>query len=450
MCGVVAMYTSRKSGLNQSDANELFHLLLLNSVRGSDSTGLAGVDMRYAEQTPDIVKVLGNPYNLQNFEDYFTFNKRIVSDYTLVMGHGRAATQGAVNAVNAHPFKEQHITLIHNGTLSNFKALQKEKGLERIEVDSQLVCYMFATEGVAETVAQLDGAYTFMWYDAREGTFNVLRNYQRPLFYGKYSNSDTLVFASEKETLIWNATRNETPLAEIVEVQPHQMLTWNGLSIEPESKRIEPKKYVPTSTQYRGGDGWLPIVHDRQNFSVQKTDTGGFVIERGERVTVDLVDYMPVTKHGYSRYEVLGEYDNNPFYQFRCTMYNVDERELIDADTITGTISSITYRVANGQSIYTVILTNGVLGKLTKPPVNKDEDYLYIPDASNDSLPAQKISKWRAKDLAKKGCSWCLGGINEDQLMEEPQTFGFWGSEIVCPECTKNSLQPVVQQDGCN
>lgn len=461
MCGLVAMYTSRKNGLAQTDANEFFHLLLLNSVRGSDSTGLAGVDMRYADQTPDIVKVWGNPYNLQNFEDYDTFMKRVYTDYTLVMGHGRAATQGAVNAVNAHPFKVQHITMAHNGTISNFKALQKEKKLEHIEVDSQLVCHLFATEGVEATVAQLEGAYAFIWYDAIEGTFNVLRNYQRPLFYAKYVSSDTLVFASEKETLIWNATRNKTTIQDIQEVPALTMLTWDGTTIQHEVRKVEPKKYSAQTSYGQNGyrNGGVLMITDRSRkdnnliHPIISTSMGGIRIAKGEKITVSLVDYFPRTNHGYTSYDVVGQYEDFVNYVFECRMFNLSEDELIKTDFFKGTVADITYKVVAGESIYKITLINCDLVKTPqKDPVVDDDDYIELQDAGTLWTPEtrgepQKISKWRATQLAEKGCAWCTAGINPSHLIKEPSIFGIWGSEIVCPKCVAESNEPTSK---CN
>lgn len=444
MCGLVGMYTSRKGGLLLSDASEFFHLLLLNSVRGAHSTGVAGVDMRYLEQTPDIVKVFGNPYNLFNFEDFDTFNKRIVADYTLVLGHGRYATQGAVNAVNAHPFREDHITLVHNGGISNFKNLQKEKGLERIEVDSHLVCKMFATEGVEKAMSQIDGMYAFMWYDSQKSTFNVLRNYARPLFYGKYQNNDTLVFASERETLEWNAKRNKTPLSEIVEVPVNTMLTWDGLSLEPERKVVEGKKYTPAHST-TGGTALLPNPAGGRSktYYIQSAEDGDFRIERGQRISVDLLDYIPIESHGYVSYELVGGIDSHPEFIFKGRKYNISESDLISCDGISGEVSAMTHTIVAGVTTYNVVLINI---ELLKAVGDNDENYLTIKDAMDDT--PKRISKWRAMEIAENPCGWCQDKIDAKELRENPDAFGIWNDSIICPHCVSESRKK--PEAGCN
>jgi hypothetical protein len=437
MCGLIGMYTPRKSGLFMSDAQELFHLTLLNSVRGSDSTGMAGINLRVAESQADIVKVVGNPYNLRNFEDWGTFSKRITSDYTGIIAHGRYATQGAVNAVNAHPFKEGRIVGAHNGVIRNFKDLNK--GYEQIEVDSQLIFRLFNDVGVEETIKEINGAFVFMWFDTLQGTMNVVRNSERPLFVGKYSSSDTLVFASEKETLVWNATRNKTPLVDIEEIPVGKLHTWDGLNLKPEVREVELKKYI-----------YLPVVTTPTRTTPTPSTIGGMVadtgksVKVGDEVTFEINDYLSKQKNGMPYYEVTGDHPTLTSIKLVAHLYNSSEKDIYDSDFCRGKVLSMEYQLVHGIDTYVCRLGGATLGKALAPASNLDDDEdpmqrVELIDAATSEK--HSLSLFRLKQLAADGCVWCFGHIDYRSVLGNSRMYSYWdgghtsGTGVVCPTC---------------
>lgn len=150
MCGILGF-----SGENPSEETKLRWLFVENQDRGGHSTGIytkklnkkqdAGI-FKTAENATDFIK------NLEFSE--------IVKGAGIVGGHTRAATSGAVTAVNAHPFEFNYkggtqVVGAHNGFISQelvSKAtknpLHKDLGFEKpFEVDSMLLFAFLSLNG---------------------------------------------------------------------------------------------------------------------------------------------------------------------------------------------------------------------------------------------------------------------------------------------------------------
>lgn len=122
-----------------------------------------------------------------------------------LVGHNRYATQGAVNDTNAHPFTHGHITLCHNGTLTDQTLLPEHKNFA---VDSENVAYAISVWGIDRTIQNLDGAFTLVWHDANLQTVNVIRNSERPFHLVETTTGDWFG-ASEEDMIMWILTRKK-------------------------------------------------------------------------------------------------------------------------------------------------------------------------------------------------------------------------------------------------
>lgn len=197
MCGVVGIAGS----LYSREELTMKRMLLLDSLRGMDSTGLAAV--KNGGLKVEISKRATHCFNLydtKSFSDALNCNNSIA-----FIGHNRSATSGKISDVNAHPFQCGHITGVHNGTLedSDKKILEDIVG-EKFNVDSEALFAAIAKVGVKEVIPKLTkgrdhfkGAWSLVWWDAKDRTLNFLRNVHRPLWYC-FSEDFKLVFwASE-------------------------------------------------------------------------------------------------------------------------------------------------------------------------------------------------------------------------------------------------------------
>lgn len=189
MCGLVGM----AGNIVEQDKKALKYLMIFDSSRGEDSTGLAVVH----ENNNDIAvhKKVGGPHILFNESPVFD-NKNIYSGVRgkVFIGHNRAATRGKVNDENAHPFHHNTVVGAHNGTLvSTFKLEDANK----FDVDSEAIFYNLDKYDVESVVPNIYGAYALTWYDKVNDTVYVIRNKERPLYWCRRKDNDVVFWASE-------------------------------------------------------------------------------------------------------------------------------------------------------------------------------------------------------------------------------------------------------------
>ena len=197
MCGVVGI----AGNLFAREELTMKRLLLLDSLRGMDSTGIAAV--RMGGMKVEIAKRATHCFNLydsKQFIDALNGNTSIA-----FIGHNRAATSGLIKDVNAHPFQIEHITGVHNGTLEDKDKKMLEDWLgESYNVDSEALFAAIAKFGVKEVIPKLHkgrdhykGAWSLVWWNSKEKTLNFLRNEHRPLWYCYSDDFKQIFWASE-------------------------------------------------------------------------------------------------------------------------------------------------------------------------------------------------------------------------------------------------------------
>jgi asparagine synthetase B (glutamine-hydrolysing) len=217
MCGLVGFFGNP---LLTDKALEVTRWLLwLDVLRGEDSTGVAIRRHTEGQEHPKMViaKAPGCPTNLyRKYPELFSsggsFLLRKKESVSMVIGHNRSATIGALNMTNAHPFRHGSITGAHNGTISY--------GLNRLisgpeikgQTDSEQIFYsMSKGDTIGDIVNKLHGAMAFSWWDSSTKTMNLFRNRERPLWVVENKTKSVVLWASEKwmlDTAIFK-TRNK-------------------------------------------------------------------------------------------------------------------------------------------------------------------------------------------------------------------------------------------------
>lgn len=184
MCGLVGC-----AGLLTSVEERIFRqLLILDSLRGEHSTGVAAVGMTGEVL---IAKNVGDPFQLFDTKGYEAIMRRA---NRVLIGHNRYATTGKINRRNAHPFEFDRLVGAHNGTLHNKFSL---KNHHIFDVDSEALYSHIDEEGLDEAIKLVRGAWALTWYNKENETINFLRNEERPLFYCISESKKVIFWASE-------------------------------------------------------------------------------------------------------------------------------------------------------------------------------------------------------------------------------------------------------------
>jgi predicted glutamine amidotransferase len=201
MCGIIGYITTDDKTRTLTKEKFMREGLYANALRGMDSTGIMSVhdEFQWAWQKQAVPA-----YDFIRDKGFIERN----TETWCSVGHGRAATVGKVLTENAHPFKQEDIILVHNGTLRSTYYLPHQ--CRDLEVDSERLCYnlsQVAPEDAHEILTKVQGAYALVWFDIRDETVNFARNSERPFHMGVNSAEDLLLFASDGHMLNFIASR---------------------------------------------------------------------------------------------------------------------------------------------------------------------------------------------------------------------------------------------------
>lgn len=208
ICGLVGV----AGKITPKEETAFKQLLIVDQLRGKHSVGVAAIDTNGGVE---VFKKAVNPedfFTMQGFKDMMRYQLNVL------IGHNRYATQGAVNAVNAHPFEFDTLVGAHNGTLTGQWRLPDHK---QFEVDSENIFHAIQKEGLEKTHKNLDGAYALTWWDKENDTLNFIRNDERTFFYTYSEDKLTMFWASESWMLSGILGRNGIKHTKIVSTKPY-------------------------------------------------------------------------------------------------------------------------------------------------------------------------------------------------------------------------------------
>ena len=257
MCGIVGMITTdNKSVIDKRKF--MRQALIIDTLRGDDSTGIFYKN-RENEGDAGWYKAVVDGYQFVETDDYEKIAQKM-GDYWFMVGHNRAATVGAVDVKGAHPFQESGVTLVHNGTLRGTYDLPKSQHQLGVGVDSHALCHNIALvepDAVGEEViSKINGAFTLIWHDSRDGSLNIVRNDERPLHIAQSMLHDTLYFTSEAKQLMWLNERITLGIGDVFYPEPGVHLKFFEGSLKPTVQEYDLRPKQVYSRGYSGGSGY--------------------------------------------------------------------------------------------------------------------------------------------------------------------------------------------------
>ena len=253
MCGLVGI----AGDLTPKHRAAFKDLLIFDTVRGLDSTGLATVPCTDKVQDSTIFKaaVPGPSFIRDN-----KFEKSLQLSDQAWIGHNRAATVGGINPFNAHPFTTTNLVGAHNGTIP-YSAQKKIKDYQSYGTDSEALLNHICQEGPDKVLSKIHGAWALVWYDFDKQRMFFIRNDERPLSYVMSEDNKSLIWASEIDMAFAAAYRNGIQLKdEYVDFEEDTLYEFNpfatnsvNLTAPRPVQTIKPAK-APVTTYYSGNN----------------------------------------------------------------------------------------------------------------------------------------------------------------------------------------------------
>ncbi len=267
MCGIVVV----AGETTKQNDNVLETLLVLDQLRGIDSTGVAVIPRGDFEV--NIAKEVGNAFDLMRTKEYFNAMNCATR---AIIGHNRSATSGTIIQENAHPFENDSIVGVHNGTLTSKWRLADQA---MFKVDSENLYHHMDKRGLKDTLDNLQGAWSLVWWDKLDETLNFLRNDQRPMFKAWSVDHKSMYAASERWMLSVALSRHGVKHTDIVETEVDQHYSYHiskeGAISKPHMSAAPSTYRVYTAPSYQGK--WYGQQHNtaQQTQQTQATSSKG-------------------------------------------------------------------------------------------------------------------------------------------------------------------------------
>jgi hypothetical protein len=352
MCGLVAILTKLNNGFTENDKENFSDMLYADAVRGMDSTGAFLVT-----NLGNVVwgKARYNPVHLLITKEWDNMLDKAFKEGQFLVGHNRKATVGRVTDNTAHPFIEDNIILVHNGTLTN------HKDIGNTEVDSHAICKSIAKKGHIETIKTLQGAFALIWYDINQKSLFVCRNDKRPLSLVETRNSYYL--SSEVGLSKWIIERNNysPKITKETEIKPGYLY---------EFSTDDPEKYTETEIELYKHPPFMPVVYDVKKNSIVTTPSK-VITNINPEPKYKLGQYVPIYIDDYEQFFDAGK-TNQIFgatYDQHQTQIQVVYSEklfnyMMETENLIGKIKQISYNITTGIKtliLYPDSITNGTI-----------------------------------------------------------------------------------------
>lgn len=374
--------------------------------------------------------------------------------------HNRAATKGAVNVNNAHPFNHGDYVGCHNGTLANTYNLKDHK---KFEVDSENIYYNMAEEGHIETIKKLNGAFALCWYNAGLHTINLVRNNERPMYFCYSKDNKTIFWASESWMLRVATSRVGIEIGEVQFLESGKLMTINvpvvAGGLISEIKHTQEGVEFYKAPEFREGSVWK--WYPRSNYKTNKEEKKGtqetqktgtnIVPFKGTEVkntlsarflkktiTFSVVGQKVKGNLSYISCDIEGEEDSPELRVFTPVTHGLG-KELIESTSLyQGVVKGCTvygqeaYIVCDNRTITAIPFTEGLFSSSSDANNAEEDDEETFVNRKFTGFQGDKLSLQQYFDRTSFGCAEC-GDIATIKDADEIMWVGH--RDYFCKDC---------------
>lgn len=435
MCGHVGVI----GPITGAEEKILQQMLIFDSVRGVDSTGIAVVP-RTGEVR--VAKQVGDPFQLFDTNQY---RRALTGLQRGIIGHNRYATQGSVNRKNAHPFEFDTLVGAHNGTLTTKYKLDDSA---QFTVDSENLYHHINKNGLKDALQKMDGAWALVWWDKVNETMNFLRNKERTLYYSVTEDARFVYWASEAWMIVAalgrNNVKHSAPIQFTEDMHYSFSVAIDGAIGKARVSKAPSTYETPVYKNYYGGQ-WMGNTNnlkEKVGNVVALPDKSKETKETKKKGVVPETTQSKTSKHGYSntkqvRLELLDhsvdEHGGRYFICFDESMPSVTIRFYYNSRQISSPQSLLGEQIIgdigslSADAKYYKVVSSTV--KWEDSPFDTDDDADAVIHEGHDG-ELHSLNDW----ISHYGdCVWCGGAVlptETHQLTSEGHS--------VCHNCVDN------------
>lgn len=399
MCGIIGM----AGELTAVDEKAISTLLVLDSLRGTDSTGVAVISRN---DEVKVAKGVGDPFQLFDKKE---FDKAVQGFNKVIIGHNRFATQGKVSRSNAHPFEFSRIVGVHNGTLTT---KWKLRDAAKFTVDSENLYHHINEEGLPSALEVLGGAWALVWWDKEACNLHMLRNKERPLFITRKEDTKVIYWASEEWMLDVALSRSNIKHGEIIQIEEDVLHTFNvgvGGALSKVHVSPAPSRYFPPVSH---SQVWVNGVLQNSPTTGGKTATGTSSPTKSQTIPRRTLSLVHTTTYGGSKglvLEIISEaVDSHGSTYYIC----------MDENNIEMNIRYYFHKEKNG----------GLVGSLIKCDIghmnfDNEGSYFKVMNSTVTLMDTTKLLNHKGKEVTYNEwineygtCEWCSTPVTPDDV----------------------------------
>jgi predicted glutamine amidotransferase len=267
MCGILGAINNYK--INGLDLEKYIEQgLIINSLRGTDSTGIFVVEK---DGTVNTYKKTIPGWDFWQLNYTREIMKDLNKDKSrFIVCHNRAATVGGTSLHTAHPINVGPIHLVHNGTLDRWATR------DHYSHDSTYVAEKISQQKnekeICKILSELEGSFSLIWYNENTKSLYMARNDERPLVLAYVKDEAGILFASEKEMIEWLISRNKISIDKYLDTQEYTLIKYDLESFETKTfKFTKPPVKIGYVAPYQPNS--TPIIRVKQKFLAQYIET---------------------------------------------------------------------------------------------------------------------------------------------------------------------------------